>query len=74
MLNSECKRYRLRFNKRSSNSIETSYIPFDKITDIFSIVVKLLLNQKDYTIESVSVEVYRSELDKWVNIDKALWS
>jgi len=78
MSNSKCKRYRLRFNRRSDNGIETTYIPFGEINDAFVIVVnhinEKLLKRDSSPMENISVEVYRSELDKWVNLDDALWS
>ena len=45
MSNSKCKRYRLRFNRRSDNGIETTYIPFEEINDAFVIVV-IHINEK----------------------------
>ena len=78
MSNCKCKRYRLRFNRRSDNGIETTYIPFEEINDAFVIFVKhineKLLKRDSSPMENISVEVYRSESDEWVNLDDALWS
>lgn len=78
MSNSKCKRYRLLFNRRSDNGIETTYIPFEEINDAFVIVVnhinEKLLKRDSSPMENISVEVYRSESDEWVNLDDALWS